>query len=224
VSPVARAFQVMCAVVCLVDCGDGTTHPTSTVGITLTGASPPSGSTIALRVHSNGEFSAPLAMTFTVVSDKDISAPIAEVTLGCMIGCGGGLPAGTQTLKANQPQTLTLERVQNKVSCSLPNTITSVHISVHYLYSTTDSNSFARDVPVSYTFVPEKPGGLSYPFCSVTGPCLGEPGGGFTTGMCHDSTWTCSTDPVSACLSRGGLACVLCPGPLCPVPLPPPEC
>jgi hypothetical protein len=212
-----------CAVSCLADCGGGGIGPTSTVGVVLGSASPSPGSTLTLAPHSNGELSAPVSMTFTVVSDRDIPAPLGEVTWGaCAISCGvSGLPL--DTLKANQPQTLTVHRVSGQPpGCSFPATA-SVHVSIRELLFFKGA-SFSRDLPVSYTFVGGTPSGGGYPVCGKLEACVGEPGGGSTTGMCHDATGTCSADLSNACSSHGGLSCVLCPGPLCPGPLPPPEC
>lgn len=227
------ASSFLCAAFCLADCGGRNTGPTSTAGVTLVSAVPPPGSTITLMPHSNGQLSAPISMTFTVVSDQDIFTPVAVVEWG---RCALATKALPDELKPNQPQTLMVDTAIwgadallgstafTLQDCPLPTNTSTIRVTVVCLLCPRDNpRSFSREVPsLSYTFVAWTPPGSQYPVCGFkgSGPCVD--GGGNNTGMCEDGASTCSRDLSAACRLNGGLFCIGCPGPLCPFPLPPP--
>src|SRR5688572_2257822 len=54
--------------------------------------------------------------------------------------------------------------------------------------------------------------------------CINTNAPGTPTALCADGAWSCSTTASGTCSSHGGIACRVCPGPLCTVstPEPPP--
>jgi hypothetical protein len=231
-----NASRFMCAALCLTACGGGSTGPTSLVGVSVVSASPPPGSTLTLVPHSNGELSAELSMTFSIVSDQDIVSPAAVVEWG---QCALALGDVSSELKPNQPQTLTVKSATWGVpaavgfhayslqDCPLPTNTSTISVSLVCSLCSRDNPgpSFSRELPLNYTFIASTPSGSRYPACGSSGsfPCVDLPsGGGSGTGVCNDGKATCSTDLSTACSSNGALSCVECPGPLCPFPLPPP--
>lgn len=150
------------AVILVTACGGGVTGPGSMVGVTLVSADPPPGSTITA---SSG--SASLSMTFAVVSDKEIPRPFATVEwIGDGATCGLDADLGADwspTLKANEPRTLTVDSVLFQGThgfpsvpvCPLPTTTSVVRVRVQQFcgFSCTGIEpSFARELPLSYTF------------------------------------------------------------------------
>lgn len=164
-------LSVLSAVILLTACGGGGNSggPSSMVGVTLVSASPPPGSTVTLRPDS-GRLSAPVVMTFSVVSDRDV-----EDAVGVVAWMAGGEPCGQDgaidntlgssalaTLKANQPTTLMIRTVRWAFGCQLPTTTSTIRITVQTFFSCCDSPSppiFSRDLPISYTFVASTPSG-----------------------------------------------------------------
>jgi hypothetical protein len=74
--------------------------------------------------------------------------------------------------------------------------------------------------PMEYTFVSPTPPGSSYHACAAFDELIlcPEQGGGryYPTAECQDGSFTCAVETLEACSAQGGLACVFCPGPLCP--------
>ncbi len=124
--------------------------------------------------------------------------------------------------------------------CPLPNTATRI---VAYLLDGSDQRLYTQDLQVSYSLVAPTasaptptpapsatPTPASTPRPSPTATptpapnpsgfpaCVGAPGSascGRVTGRCNNGQYTCSTNRSGTCSSNGGLACVVCPGPLC---------
>jgi hypothetical protein len=45
--------------------------------------------------------------------------------------------------------------------------------------------------------------------------CLNDQGFKPPTAQCRDGAWSCSTSRSGTCSSHGGVACYVCPGPIC---------
>lgn len=160
-----RRFLTLSFVILLSACGS--TGPSSMVGVTLVRASPAPGSTITL-LPSGADLTAQVSMTFTVVSDKDIPFPIAEVEWDA-----GGESCGIEPfitdlpvpMKANEPQTVTARRVVWRTKaggsfvCPLPTTTSLIRVTVGDFCFCDNPATFSRELAISYSFVASTPAG-----------------------------------------------------------------
>jgi hypothetical protein len=208
-------------------------------GVTLVSANPQPGSTVNANPHIDPPggvqgrtlgFTAQLALTLVITSDKDVGAPSISVQL---LGPSGKECARPRELvpghvfKANQPHSVTAGaefdwNPQNLPDCPLPTTTSTLRVSIAEPCLFCQGPEFAAKLPLRFTFVSWTPPGSRYPAC-------GAPGVGFAdfdppvfdqTGVCGDGKNTFSPDLSTACRLDGGLFCVNCPGSLCPYPLP----
>jgi hypothetical protein len=240
-----RLFVSFMFIMPLAACGGGnsgsSTGPSSLKGITLLSANPASGATITLKPCVPDECSqaltAPVSLSLSVVSDKDYNSPsdllsVTAVWQAAGKGCGYG-SADLGPLKANRPQTVSIDRIEWHYAdnCPLPTTASQIEafvsreIALDFLGN---PEVILRDTfPASYRFVASTPPGSHVPACGAYDPsddatyaCLISTGPNGTIrqigdGQCKDGSFACSTDTPSPCSGHDGLACVFCPGNLC---------
>ena len=224
-----RRYVTLSAVILLAACGGGgnSTGPSSPKGITLLSANPPAGATITLKpcppatagCQEGASLTAPVSLSFSVVTDKDYGGLFNPVGFGVNWSVGGhrcgGAHADLGELKANQPTTVSIDRMEWNYydKCPLPATASQMEAGVG-----DDRNSLTNTFPGGYAFVASTPRGSQYPACGWTGsnPASDCPFGTIhPTGICKDDNYTCSTSLSTACRPEGGLVCVFCPGALC---------
>jgi hypothetical protein len=225
-----RRCVTLFGVVLLAGCGGGdSTGPSAPKGIALLRADPPVGATITLEPCPPGStdcqegesLTAPVSLSFSVVSDKDYGG-FSGVVFGVTWLAGGkqcgdaGVDLGT--LKANQPRTVTIDSIRWPYfdNCPLPTTATEIRASVSDQggFGLLPDTLFGNTIAGGYAFVGSTPSGSRYPVCGSGDHT--ECRSGLPTGFCKNDKPTCSNSLSAACGSDGGLVCVFCPGPLCP--------
>lgn len=217
--------------------------PESGPSITLA-AVPSSGTITASECAANGQValcSRDLRGTLTVRYGQSVAqaAVFLEFYTASAVRCAVAITE-TKALSANTTTTFSFDIVFFSLPpsfpqfCTLPASTTRI---VAYLLDGNDQRLHTQDLQANYSLVAPiattptaTPTPASTPRPSPTATptpapnpsgfpaCVGAPGSascGRVTGRCNNGQYTCSQNRQGTCSSNGGLACVVCPGPLC---------